>query len=143
MARPVPLAGAQALQQLPVGRDPVAVRRRIEAMERVMEGLFVIPGTNRRFGLDVILDLLPIAGDTVGAALGGWLAWEARNLGMSKGQVARMFGNVGIDWLLGLIPVIGVVPDFFFRSNSRNLKLIKRHLDKHHPATATIDTRQR
>ena len=140
MARPTPLSPAM-FDQLPVGRDPASVRRRIEAMERVMEGLFTLPGTNRKFGLDVILDLLPVAGDTVGAVIGGWLAWEARNLGMSKGQVARLFGNVGVDWLLGLIPFVGVIPDFFFRSNTRNLRLIKRHLDKHHPATALIDQR--
>lgn len=140
MNRPTRLDSAQQLfQQLPTGRDPAAVRRRVEAMERVMEGLFTLPGTNRKFGLDVILDLLPIAGDTVGAVIGGWLAWEARNVGMTKAQVARMFGNVGIDWALGLIPFVGAVPDFFFRSNSRNLKMIKRHLDKHHPATALID----
>ena len=41
--------------------------------------------------------------------------------------------------LLGLIPFVGAVPDFFFRSNTRNLRIIRRHLDKHHPATATID----
>ncbi|WP_375390448.1 DUF4112 domain-containing protein [uncultured Sphingomonas sp.] len=129
------------LDRLPVGRDPAAVRRRIEAMEHLLEGLFTIPGINRRVGLDVILDLLPVAGDTVAAALGAWMAWEARNLGMSKVQVARMFGNVGIDWLLGLIPFVGAIPDFFFRSNTRNLKMIKRHLDKHHPATALVDQR--
>lgn len=139
MQRPTPLTATRALDPLPLGRDPAAIRRRIEAMERVMEGLFTVPGTNRKFGLDVLLDLLPIAGDTVGAAIGGWLAWEARNLGMSKGQVARMFGNVGIDWLLGLIPFVGAVPDFFFRSNSRNLRIVKRHLDKHHPSTVTLD----
>lgn len=124
---------------LPIGRDPVSVRRRIEAMEHVLEGLFTLPGTNRKIGLDVLLDLVPIAGDTVAAMMGAWMAWEARNLGMSKGQVARMFGNVGIDWLLGLIPFVGAIPDFFFRSNTRNLRMIKRHLDKHHPATALID----
>ncbi len=43
-----------------------------------------------------------------------------------------MAGNVGFDWLLGLIPWVGAIPDFFFRSNTRNLKMIKRHLDKHH-----------
>lgn len=138
MARPSPLS-AETLDRLPLGRDAVAVRRRIEAVERVMEGLFVLPGTNRRFGLDVVLDLLPIAGDTVGAAIGAWLAWEARNLGMPKRQIARMVGNVGVDWVLGLIPFVGVIPDFFFRSNSRNLKLVKRHLDRHHPATAVIE----
>ena len=43
-----------------------------------------------------------------------------------------MAGNVGVDWLLGLIPCVGAIPDFFFRSNTRNLRIIKRHLDKHH-----------
>jgi hypothetical protein len=62
---------------------------------------------------------------------------------MSKTQMARMGGNVGIDWLLGLIPVIGIIPDFFFRSNTRNLRIIKRHLDKHHPGTRTIDAEAR
>ena len=123
---------------LPIGRDPASVRRRIEAMERLMEGLFVIPGINRRIGLDVILDALPIAGDTIGAILGGYMIWEARNLGMSKMQMARMTGNVGADWLLGLIPFVGAIPDLFFRSNSRNLKIILRHLDRHFPATATV-----
>lgn len=123
---------------LPVGRDAASVRRRVEAMERLLEGLFVIPGTNRRIGLDVILDALPVAGDTIGALLGAYLVWEARNLGMSKGQVARMIGNVGFDWLLGLIPFVGAIPDFLFRSNTRNLKIIRRHLDRHYPGSVTI-----
>ena len=122
-----------------LGRDPAAVRKRIEAMEALLERLFVIPGTNRQVGLDVILDILPIGGDIIGAALGAWIVWEARNLGMSKWQIARMSGNVGFDFLLGAIPFIGAIPDFFFRSNSRNLKIIRAHLDKNHPATATID----
>jgi hypothetical protein len=49
-----------------------------------------------------------------------------------------MFGNVGIDWALGIIPFVGAVPDFFFRSNTRNLRIIRKHLDRRHPATATI-----
>ena len=141
MDKPLRFDPAPVLDRLPLGRDPAAVRRRIEAMERLLEGLFVIPGLNRKVGLDVLLDLVPVAGDTVAAALGAWMAWEARNLGMSKLQVTRMLGNVGADWLLGLIPWVGAIPDFFFRSNSRNLKMIKRHLDKYHPATALIDAR--
>lgn len=124
---------------LPLGRDPASVRQRIVAMERLLEGLFTIPGTNRKVGLDVILDLIPVGGDVIAAAMGGWMVWEARNLGMSKTQMARMFGNVGTDFLLGLIPFIGAVPDFFFRSNTRNLRIIKKHLDKHHPATVTVE----
>jgi len=108
-------------------------------MERVMEGLFVIPGTNRKVGMDVVLDLIPFAGSTIAAAVGAWMAWEARNIGMSKIQMARMFGNVGIDWAFGMIPFVGAIPDFFFRSNTRNLRIIKRHLDKHYPSTTTLD----
>ena len=121
------------------GRDPASVRKRIEAMEALLERMFVIPGINRPVGLDVILDLVPVAGDLVAAALGAWIVWEARNLGMSRWQQARMLGNVGFDALLGAIPWIGAIPDFFFRSNSRNLKIIRRHLDRHHPETAIIE----
>jgi hypothetical protein len=126
-------------QIVPMGRDPASVRKRIEGMEHLLEGLIKIPGTNQKLGLDVILDLIPGIGDLVGAALGSYMVWEARNLGMSKTQMARMFGNVGVDFALGLIPWVGAVPDFFFRSNSRNLKIIRKHLDKHHPSTAVIE----
>jgi hypothetical protein len=112
-------------------------------MERVLERLFVIPGTNQKVGLDVILDVVPVVGDFAAAALGAYIVWEARNLGMPKRKIARMAGNVGVDWLLGLIPWVGAIPDFFFRSNSRNLRLIKRHLDKHHAGTAIIDAEVR
>ena len=132
-------AGTDRPQRLPgLDRQPAAVRQRVEALERVMEGLFTVPGLNRKVGLDVILDLVPVVGSTAAAAIGSYLLWEARNLGLSKWQMARMSGNIGVDWLLGLIPWIGAVPDFFFRSNSRNLRIIKRHLDKHHPQSATL-----
>jgi hypothetical protein len=123
--------------------DPQSVRTRIETMERLLEHIVTIPGTNRKIGLDVILDLVPIAGSTAAAALGAYMAWEARNLGMSKWQVARMAGNIGVDWLFGLIPWVGAIPDLFFKSNTRNLRIIKRHLDRHHANTATIETRPR
>ena len=126
-----------------LGTDPASVRQRVEAMEKILERMFVIPGLNRPIGLDVILDLIPGVGDIAGAALGSYMVWEARNLGMSKWQMGRMAGNVGIDFLLGLIPFVGAVPDFFFRSNTRNLKIIKRHLDKHHATTATVEAETR
>lgn len=119
--------------------SPQAVRNRVEALERVMERLITIPGTSHKVGLDVILDFVPIAGPTAAAAIGAYLAWEARNLGMKKSALARMAGNIGVDWLLGLIPWVGAVPDYFFRSNTRNLRIIKRHLDRHHPGTATLE----
>ena len=121
--------------------DPASVRSRVEAMERLLERAIPIPGTGRSIGLDVILDLVPFAGSTAAAVLGSYMAWEARNLGMSKWQMTRMAGNIGVDWLLGLIPWVGAIPDFFFRSNTRNLRIIKRHLDKYHADTATIDVK--
>jgi hypothetical protein len=110
-------------------------------MERILERMVVIPGINRPVGLDVVLDLVPFAGSTAAAILGAYMAWEARNLGMSKWQMTRMAGNIGVDWLLGLIPFVGAIPDFFFRSNTRNLRMVKRHLDMHHAGTATIEAR--
>jgi hypothetical protein len=121
------------------GRDPASVRRRIEAMEALLERMFIVPGINQPVGLDVLLDVVPVLGDIIAAGLGAWIVWEARNLGMSRWQQARMIGNVLFDALLGAIPWVGAIPDFFFRSNSRNLRIIRRHLDRHHPATATIE----
>ena len=121
------------------GSDAQSVRQRVEAMERLLERAITIPGTNQKIGLDVVLDFVPVAGSTAAALMGAYMAWEARNLGMSKMQMTRIAGNIGVDWLLGLIPWVGAIPDFFFRSNTRNLRIIKRHLDKHHAGTATVD----
>lgn len=121
------------------GRDPASVRRRIEAMEAVLEGLFVIPGTNRRVGLDSLVGLIPVVGDLATAAMGAWIVWEARNLGMSKWQLTRMAANVGFDTVVGAIPFAGDVFDFLFKSNTKNLRIIRKHLDKHHPSTVTIE----
>ena len=128
-----------SLDRLPVDRDPAAIRRRIEMMERLLERSFTVPGINRPVGLDFIIGLVPVVGDVLAAAMGSWIVWEARNLGMSKFQLARMAGNVGFDAMLGLVPFIGDAADFFFRSNTRNLRIIRKHLDKHHPGTVTLE----
>jgi len=135
--------GKRRLPRVNIPTDAPAVRKRLELMEKLLERSFTIPGTRQQFGLDVILEVIPVVGDIAGAALGSYMLWEARNLGMSKWQMARMAGNVGFDFLLGLIPWVGAIPDFFFRSNTRNLKLIRHHLDKHHAATATIEAQAR
>lgn len=122
-----------------MGRDPASIRTRIEAVEGFMERLFTVPGINRPVGLDSIVGLIPVVGDITTAAIGAWLVWEARNLGMPKWQLARMAGNVGVDTAIGAIPFVGDIFDFAFRSNSRNLRIIKRHLDRHHPSTAIIE----
>jgi hypothetical protein len=125
--------------EFPLGRDAAAVRTRVDAMERLLERSFTLPGTNQPVGLDAIVGLVPIAGDAIGALMGLYLVWEARNLGMSKWQMTRMMGNVGIDAAVGAIPFVGVVADFLYRSNTRNLKIIRKHLDRHHPGARTIE----
>ncbi|MBO9582401.1 MAG: DUF4112 domain-containing protein [Sphingobium sp.] len=126
--------------QMPgLGRDPQSIRQRVEMMELVLERAFVLPGLNRRVGLDAVVGLIPILGDLITAAMGAWIVWEARNLGMSRWQIARMSANVGIDTLIGAVPLVGDIFDLAFRSNSRNLKIIRKHLDRHHPRTRIID----
>lgn len=122
-----------------MGRDPAAVRRRMEAMEQLLERAFVLPGINRHVGLDSILGLVPVVGDLMAAALGAWIIWEARNLGMSKFQLARMTANLGIDTAIGAIPFAGDLFDFVYKSNSKNMRIVRRHLDKHHPAGALLE----
>ena len=127
-------------EQLPdVSTDPQAVRKRIESMEKLLENTFVIPGINRPVGLDAIVGLIPVVGDIVTGLMGAYIVWEASNLGMSKWQLSRMAANVGIDTALGAIPIAGEVFDFLWRSNTRNLKIVRKHLDKHHPGTKTLD----
>jgi Domain of unknown function (DUF4112) len=118
---------------LPTGSDPADVRRRIEAMERLLERTFTIPGVNMPVGLDAIVGLVPVAGDLISAGLGAYIVWEASNLGLPRWKLWRMAGNVLFDSAVGAIPVAGDVFDLLFRSNTRNLRIVKRHLDKHHP----------
>ncbi len=125
--------------ELPVGKDVRAIRQRVEAMEAILERSFVIPGINRPVGLDAIAGLIPVVGDVVTAAMGAYIVWEANNLGLPKWKIWRMAGNVLFDSAVGAVPVAGDLFDFLFRSNTRNLRIIKRHLDKHHPESKVIE----
>lgn len=138
MNRPASAARRMA-QDLPLGNDILSIRRRIEALEQLLENSFRIPVLNRPVGLDAIAGLVPGVGDLITGAIGLYIVWEARNLGLPKWKLWRMAGNVGLDSLLGAVPVAGDLFDLLYRSNSRNLKIIRRHLDKHHPASALID----
>lgn len=121
-----------------VSTSPADVRRRLEQIERMLEDMVTIPGINRRVGLDAFMGLVPVVGDLAGAAFGAYLLWEARNLGMGKLALTRMAGRIGLDTALGAIPIAGDLFDFAYRSNTRNLKTIKKHLDRHHPETVVI-----
>ncbi|MCL9983205.1 MAG: DUF4112 domain-containing protein, partial [Erythrobacter sp.] len=92
--------------QLPTGKDAASVRTRVTAMEMLLERSLVIPGINVPIGLDVLIGLLPVLGEIVTTAMGAYIIWEARNLGMSRWQQARMGANILFDTAIGAIPVL-------------------------------------
>jgi len=124
--------------RLAPGTDPYAVRRRVERLERLLEHSFTLPLVKRPIGLDAIAGLIPVAGDVLSAAMGLYLVWEARNLGMSRWKQLRMLGRVGMDAAIGAVPVAGDLFDFLYRSNSANLRTIRKHLDRYHRDTGTM-----
>ena len=126
---------------LPTGTDPASVRARVVAMERLLERSFTIPGVNMPVGLDALIGLVPVLGEIVTTAMGAYIIWEARNLGLPKWKLARMGANVLFDTAIGAIPLVGDAVDLVFRSNTKNLKIILKHIDKHHPETRVIEAR--
>ena len=125
--------------EMPAGKDPASVYRRIQMMEQLTERSMTIPGINYDVGMDAIVGLIPVVGDIFGVAMGAYIVWGARNLGMSKWHMSRMIGNVAVDGVIGFVPLVGDVADFAFRSNSRNLKIVKNYLSKHHPHVTVVD----
>lgn len=126
---------------LPTGTDAASVRARVTAMEKLLERSFVIPGVNMPIGLDVLVGLVPVLGEIVTTAMGAYVIWEARNLGLPKWKLARMGLNVLFDTAVGAIPLVGDAADVLFRSNTKNLKIILKHIDKHHPEARVIEGR--
>jgi Domain of unknown function (DUF4112) len=103
---------------------------RIEALAKLMDGAFVVPGTNIRLGLDAVIGLVPVAGDLIGGLISSYLIWEARRLGAPKWLIARMLANVLLDTAVGAIPVLGDAFDVMFRANMKNMGLLRRHMAK-------------
>ena len=109
----------------PSRQDAIA---RITLVAKLMDSAFLIPGLNRRVGLDAVLGLVPGVGDALSAAIASYIIWEARQLGLPRWKIARMIGNVAVDTAIGAIPFAGDVFDVFFKSNQRNLRIIHEHL---------------
>jgi hypothetical protein len=103
---------------------------RLEAIARVMDGAFMLPGTNIRLGLDAIVGLVPVAGDVISGLLSSYLIWEARRIGAPRWLVARMMANTLLDTTVGAIPVLGDAFDAMFRGNMRNMALLRRYMEK-------------
>ena len=110
--------------------------RRASALAALLDDAIRIPGTNIRFGLDPVIGLVPGLGDLLGGAASAYIILEAARAGASASILVRMAANVGIDTLIGALPVIGDLFDFAWKSNARNVRLLARHVD------APIETRR-
>ncbi|TCH98419.1 DUF4112 domain-containing protein [Roseococcus sp. SYP-B2431] len=100
---------------------------RLDLIADLLDSRWRIPGTGIRFGADALLSLIPAAGPAISTALSGYLIWEAHRLGASRGLLARMIANVGLDAAISSVPLVGAVGDVFFRANRRNMALLRQH----------------
>jgi hypothetical protein len=103
---------------------------RLEAIAKLLDVAFILPGTNIRYGIDGLIGLIPVIGDIVTTAISLWLVREARALGAPWYITARMLGNVAVDGVVGIVPFVGDAFDVMFRANMRNVRLLRRWLDK-------------
>jgi hypothetical protein len=113
----------------------IETRARLDTLARFLDSAVRVPGTNIRFGADALLNLIPGVGTLTSKGMSAYLIWEARRLGVPMPMLLRMIGNVGVDFVISAVPLVGWVGDVFFRSNLRNMDLLRGHLDKAHPVS--------
>ncbi len=116
----------------------IETRARLDTLARILDSAVCVPGTKIRFGADALLNLIPGVGTLTSKGMSAYLIWEARRLGVPAGILARMAGNVGVDFVISAVPLVGWVGDVFFRSNLRNMALLRDHLDRVHPVSNTF-----
>lgn len=114
-------------------RDLVALRR----FAQLMDAAFRFPGTQRRFGIDALLGLIPGVGDIVGALMSTWIIAGALRHRVPARTVVRMVMNISVDLLFGSIPLAGDVFDFLFEENVINMRLLEKHRDRKRPPRST------
>src|SRR5437868_2222719 len=103
---------------------------RLEALAKLLDVAFILPGTNIRYGIDGLIGLIPVIGDLITTAISFWLVREARALGAPWHVTSRMLANVALDGVGGVVPIAGDAFDVMFRANMRNVRLLRRWLDK-------------
>jgi hypothetical protein len=109
--------------------EPRAARiARLDALANLFDTALIIPGTNIRFGLDALIGLVPGIGDTITTLTSLYIVHEAHQLGAPKHLIARMLANIALDGVVGAVPLVGDAFDVFWRSNRRNMALLKDYL---------------
>jgi hypothetical protein len=112
------------------GEPAYNIEAELDALENLADWLdskFEIPGTGIRFGLDPILGLLPGIGDTLSAIPAGHIVLTAQRLGAPPALLAKMLANIGIDAVIGFVPMLGDLLDVGFKANRRNVALLRAH----------------
>jgi len=102
---------------------------RIDALARLFDTAFIIPGTNVRFGIEALLRLIPGIGDAAASGLSCYLLYEAHRLGVPSRIFLRMLLNVAVEGVVGVVPVAGDAFDVAFRANRRNVRLLRDYFD--------------
>lgn len=95
-----------------------------------MDARFIVPGTSIRFGLDSVIGLIPGIGDTIGLGISGYIFHRAVQHGVPHHIKLNMLFNIFIDWLIGLIPLLGDLFDVKWKANTKNVALLRKHLEK-------------
>ena len=101
------------------------IEKGLDDLSRDLDGLFRVPGTGWRFGLDAIIGLIPNVGDTLTSLASFYILFAGVRYGVPKITLLRMAVNIGLDYLVGSMPVIGDAFDFFWKSNQKNMDLIR------------------
>ena len=103
---------------------------RLDRLSRKMDTAFRIPIIGKRIGWDGILSILPVVGDTVAFAPAAYILYESHRMGLPKHKLARQGVNIGIDYVIGLIPVIGTLFDIGFKANRMNVAILRDHVER-------------
>ena len=104
---------------------PVEIEEGLENLSRYLDGLFRIPGTGWRFGLDALIGLVPNVGDTLTSFASFYILVAGVRYGVPKITLLRMAFNIGLDYVVGTIPFIGDAFDFVWKANKQNMELIR------------------
>ncbi len=102
--------------------------KRMRQLSQLLDGAIAIPGTKQRIGIDPILGLIPGGGDTVSAALSGYIIVEAARMGLPRKALIQMVMNLAIDTVVGSVPVVGDIFDVVSKANFRNMQIVESHV---------------
>jgi hypothetical protein len=109
----------------------------VEMLAWLLDNSIPVPGTARRFGIDALIGFVPVVGDLVSGGLGLFVVWRASRMGLPRIAVARMLANSAIDFVVGAVPLLGDAFDLWFKANTRNLGILRSHLER--PDASTRD----